>query len=343
MKKKIAVKKPLPAQMLDLIIGYWVSQLVFVAAKLGLADLLAEGSRTPVELAKATGTEVSSLKRVLRALASVGVFAERTGGRFALTPLAATLRSDRPDSMRDFALMMIEGYNWEPWQRLLDGVRTSEIPFHNVHGMKVFEYLGKHPEHAEVFSRSMASLSGTENIAIAAACDFSKLGTLADVGGAQGHLLATILERNPRLKGVLFDLPHAVEHARRAPYLTRKGIAHRVELVTGDFFESVPSGADAYIMKYILHDWNDAQCVTLLSNCRRAMPANGRVLAVDSVVESGNRPQWGKLLDINMLVLTGGRERTREEFARLFRRSGLRLKRVYATKCPLRIVEAVRA
>jgi hypothetical protein len=335
--------KPPAGRMLDLIVGYWVSQLVHVAAKLGLADLLAKRARTPADLARATGTNPQHLHRVLRALASVGVFAERADGRFALTPLAATLRGDRPDSMRDFALMMVEGYNWEPWGCLRQAVETGETPFHQVHRMGVFEYFAQHPEHAEVFSRSMASISGTENPAIAAAYDFSRVGTLADVGGAQGHLLAAILERNPRLQGILFDRPQVVEHARQAPYLKRRGIAGRVQFVAGNFFETAPAGADVYLMKYILHDWNDGQCVTILSNVRDTMPRNGRVLAVDTVVAPGNKPQWGKLLDINMLVLTGGRERTKREFAGLFKTAGLKLRRVVPTKCPLAIVEGVRA
>jgi O-methyltransferase/methyltransferase family protein len=335
------VEKPLPARMLDLVVGYWVSQLVFVAAKLAIADHLAGGAKTVRQLAKATQTEPHALHRMLRALASVGVFAERPGGRFALTPLASTLRSDRPDSLRDFVLMMVEGYNWKAWEHFHSAVATGEMVFPRVHGMKVFEYLAAHPEDAEVFSRSMASLSGTENPAVVAAYDFSKIGTLVDVGGAHGHLLAAVLERHPQMHGILFDRPNVIEHARVAPFLRQPKLAGRVRFVAGDVFESVPSGADACVMKYVLHDWTDDQCVTILNNCRAAMPKRGRVLVVDTVIESGNRPQWGKLLDITMLVVTGGRERTREEFTRLFERAGLRVKRVIPTKCPLSIVEGV--
>src|SRR5437867_5930754 len=201
-KKKRAGEKLLPTQMLDLIIGYWVSQLVFVAAKLGLADLLKDGPRTPAELAASTGTHASALQRVLRALAGVGVFAETKGGRFKLTPLAATLRRDVPRSMRDFALMMVEDYNWLAWQDILEAVRTGETAFPRVHGMKTFEYLGKHQEKARVFGQVMTSISGTENPAIATACNLAKIGTLVDVGGSQGHPLAEILRGNPGLKGV---------------------------------------------------------------------------------------------------------------------------------------------
>src|SRR5678815_5120981 len=243
---------PPSARMLDLIIGYWVSQLVHVAAKLQLADLLKDGPKSCAELAARTGTEPHRLYRLLRALASVGVFAERKAGRFALTPLATTLRSDRPDSMRDFALMMVERYNWDPWSRLLDGMSGEEVPFHAVHGMNAFEYLAKHPDDGVIFGRSMTSLSRTENPAVEAAYDFSRLGTLVDVGGSHGHLLAAILQKNRRLRGILFDQPHVLEQAKRAPYVSGSAVKERIKMMPGDFFISVPEGADAYIMKYIL-------------------------------------------------------------------------------------------
>ncbi len=329
--------------MLDLIIGYWVSKLVYVAARLDLADRLSKGPRSAAQLAKDAGVDPLALHRAMRALAGVGVFAEDKLGRFRLTPLGQTLRSDRPDSMRDFALMMPESYNWRAWDQLFEGIRTGETPFSGVHGMPAFDYLDRHPEDREIFARSMASLSATENPAVAAGYDFARLGTLVDVGGSQGHLLAAVLGRHAKLRGTLFDMPAVVEQARQAPYLTAPKLSGRIEFAAGDFFKAVPDSADAYMMKYILHDWNDDQCVTILGNCRDAMAPTGRVLIVDTVIAAGNRPQWGKLLDINMLALTGGRERTRAEFAELLERSGLRLKRVYSTACPLSIVVAVRA
>lgn len=342
-KKKSAKVKPLHAAMLELIIGYWVSQLVHVAAKIGLADLLKGGPKSPAELARSAGVDPRALHRVLRALASVGVFAERKDGRFALTPLAATLRSDRPDSMRAFAIMMVEDYNWEAWGDVLQSVETGQTAFDRVHGMKIFDYLGKHPDKARTFGEAMTSISSTENPAVTAAFDFSKLGTLVDVGGSHGHLLAAILKANPKVKGVLFDLPQVLEQARKAPYVGARELAGRIELAPGDFFQSVPQGADAYIMKYILHDWDDDRCTKILENCRRAMAPNGRVLVVDTVIPPGNDPHWGKLLDITMLVGPGGRERTRSEFVPLFARAGLKLKRIIPTACALSIVEGVAA
>ncbi|HEV8336675.1 MAG TPA: methyltransferase [Candidatus Polarisedimenticolia bacterium] len=338
-KKKLGGGKPLPGQMLDLVTGYWVSQLVYVAAKLELADRLAKGPKTAADLAAETGANPIALHRILRALAGVGVFKETAGGRFKLTPLAGTLRTGVPGSMRDFAVMMVEDYNWEAWQDILESVRNGEAAFPRVHGMKIFEYYEKHPEKGGDFARAMSSLSGTENPAIAAAYDFSALRTLVDVGGSQGHLLAEILRRNRRLRGVLFDLPHAVERAKAAPYLNAKGLHGRIEFVAGDFFRGVPEGADAYIMKYILHDWDDSLCTKILKSCREALAPGGRVLVVDTVVPRGNAPHWGKLLDVNMLAMTGGRERTASEFQDLLAGAGFRLKRIVPTACPLSIVE----
>jgi len=329
--------------MLDLIIGYWISELVLVVSKLNLADLLEKGPRTAADLAKSTGTNPGALHRVLRALAGVGVFSEVAGGRFKLTPLGATLRSRSPHSMRDFAIMMVDDYNVQAWQDLLESVRTGENAFPRVHGMPVFEYFLNHPEKGQVFGRAMASLSGTENPAVAAACDFSKSRTLVDVGGSQGHLLAEILRANPKLKGILFDLPLAAEQAMKSPYLNARGVKGRVEVMAGDFFQSVPQGADTYLMKYILHDWEDALSIKILENCRRGMAPGGRVLVVDTVIPRGNKPHWGKLLDINMLVATGGRERTAEEFKKLFAQAGFKVRRIIPTRCPLSIVEGAAA
>jgi len=335
------VGKPPPAQMLDLITAYWTSQLVSAVTRLGVPDQLGKGARTAAELVTKVGGDAGRLHRVLRALASVGVFAERSGGRFALTPLGHTLRSDAPFSLRNFALMMIDEVNWKAWSHLLDGIVKPVTPFETVFGCRVFEYLHRHPEKLETFARSMSSISATENPAVAEAYDFSRLDHVVDVGGSQGHLLAAILERHGSVRGTLFDLGEVVAQAQQAPYLTAGGLKGRVQFATGDFFAAVPPGADGYVMKYILHDWNDDECVQILTHCRRAMVENGRVLVVDTVVPPGNAPHWGKMLDINMLVLTGGRERTKADFAALFARAGLKLKKVHATACPLSIVEGV--
>jgi hypothetical protein len=329
-------------QMLNLIIGFWVSRLIYVATKLKIADLLKSGPRTTEELAAVAGVRAPALYRVLRALASVGVFAETKNGRFKLTPLASTLRTDAHASMRAFALMILSKHVWDSWEPLLDGVKADQMVYANVHGMPIFEYLEKHPEDLKTFGESMTSLSADQDPAVAAAYKFSGVETLVDVGGGHGHLLASILKVNPKLKGVLFDQPSVIEGAKKDVHVTTKGIMQRCAFQGGNFFESVPMGCDAYIMKSVVHDWSDEEVVKILSNCRSAMKENGRVLVVECVIPPGNQPGWGKLVDIQMLII-GGRERTKAEFEALFAQAGLKVKRVVPTKCPLSIVEGVRA
>jgi len=328
--------------MLDFTIGHWIARLTYVAAKLKLADLLKDGPRTVDQLAMAASVQAPALNRVLRALASVGIFSETTGRRFKLTPLAATLQTGIPGSLHAWTLMINEKYTWDSWEELLHGVKTHEIPFVKAHGVMPFEYLERHPEDLAVFGESMTSLSGTENPAIASAYPFSKIGTLVDIGGGYGSLLATILRANPKLHGVLFDQASVIARAQQDHHLTAAGISERCTLKSGNFFEEVPAGGDAYIMKYILHDWNDEQSVNILRNCRAAMNPKGRVLVVDNVIPPGNNPAWGKLLDIQMLII-GGRERTKKEFAAMFAEAGLKMSRVVPTSCALSIVEGVRA
>ncbi len=338
----MAKKLSPPEVMRSLAIGYWVARLVHVAAKLRLADLLKGGPRTPEYLATASGVQPLALYRVLRALASVGIFAETKSRRFRLTPLAATLQTGVPASMHAWALMINENWGWDSWKELLSGVKTGEVPFLKAHGIPIFEYFEKHPDDLQVFGESMTSLSRIENPTVAAAYKFSGLRTLVDVGGGHGSLLATILKANPKLKGVLYDQPSVIGRAEKDQHVTAKGIAERCRLESGNFFEAVPKGGDAYIMKYILHDWNDEACVKILANCRAAMNEKGKVLVVDNVIAPGNDPGWGKLLDIQMLII-GGRERTRKEFATMFTAAGLKLTRVVPTKCPLSIIEGIRA
>ena len=338
----MAKKLSAPEVMRNLAIGYWVARLVHVAAKLRLADLLKKGPRTVEDLATVAGVRPAMLYRILRALASVGVFAETKDRRFKLTPLAATLQTGVPASMHAWALMINENWGWDSWKELLHGVKTGEVPFLKAHGIPIFEYFEKHPEDLQVFGESMTSISRTENPAVAAAYKFSGIRTLVDVGGGHGSLLSTILKANPKLKGVLYDQPSVIARAEKDQHVTAKGIAERCRLESGSFFETVPKGGDAYIMKYILHDWNDEACVKILANCRAAMNEKGKVLVVDNVIAPGNDPGWGKLLDIQMLII-GGRERTKKEFAAMFAEAGLKLTRVVPTKGPLSIVEGVRA
>lgn len=331
-----------PEFMRNLAIGHWVARLIHIAAKLRLADLVKKGPRTVEDLATAAGVQPLALYRILRALASVGVFAETKNRRFKLTPLAATLRTDVPASMHGWALMINENWGWDSWKELLHGVKTGEMPFLKAHGMPIFEYFETHPEDLQVFGESMTSLSRSENPTVPAAYKFSGIRTLVDVGGGHGSLLATILKANPKLKGVLYDQHSVVSRAEKDQHVTAKGIKERCRLESGNFFEAVPTGGDAYIMKSILHDWNDEACVKILANCRDAMNEMGKILVVDNVIAPGNDPSWGKLLDIQMLII-GGRERTKKEFAAMFAEADLKLTRVVPTKGPLSIVEGVRA
>ncbi|MGH7342951.1 MAG: methyltransferase [Candidatus Rokuibacteriota bacterium] len=335
-------RRPRPQQaMLDHITGYWVSQMIFVAAKLGIADVLAKGPKTPAAVAEQVGAHAPFVHRVLRTLASLGVLAETSNGRFRLTPTGATLRSGVPGSLRDFAIMMVSDHCWRGWGALLHGVRTGDVGFDHVFGQRFFDYLVAHPDKEQEFAASMASISGAENDAVARAYGFGRFGRLVDVGGAHGHLLATVLRRHRKLRGVLYDQPQVVAGAAASGFLA--GLESRVEVAGGDFFASVPTGADAYMMKYILHDWDDERCKTILALCRDAVAPGGRVLVVENVIEPGNRPSWGKLLDVNMLALLTGKERTKAEFKDLFARAGLRLRRVYPTASPISIVEATAA
>lgn len=342
-------RKPPPpqAEMRSLIAGYWVSRLIYVAAKLGLADLLKDGPRTAEALAAAAGVHPPALYRVLRTLAGYGLFAETKGKRFKLTPLGATLRTGVPKSMHGFALMLVEKHVWDAWEQLLYAVQTGRLPFDKIFGMPFYKYLEQHPEDLKVFGEAMTSLSGTENPEIAAAYQTIQkaagIRTLIDVAGGHGSLLAMILKKNPRIRGVLFDVPPVVARAKTERHLTATGVSDRCTFMAGDFFASVPRGGDAYILKYILHNWDDDNSVRILTNCRVAMNPKGRILVADPVIPPGDKPDWGKLLDIQMMVVVPGKERTKEEFAALFKRAGLKLTRVLPTGCPLSLVEAVRA
>jgi hypothetical protein len=335
-------KKASPSSlMFNVIAGRWVTQMISVVATLGIANLLKDGPRTVEELASAAPAQAGPLYRVLRALASVGVFEEVKNRRFKLTPLASTLRSDVSGSMRSLAMMTGSQYHVDSWQQLLHGVRTGETPFRRAHGVPMFEYFERHPEDLKIFGEAMTNVSMTENPAIAAAYKFSAMRSLVDVGGGNGSLLRAILGANPKLRGVHFDQPLVSARARADVSLTAQSVADRCGFEAGSFFEAVPKGGDAYMIKRVLHDWSDEEAVKILSNCRGAMNAKARVLVIESVIQPGNTPDRGKLLDVQMFVI-GGRERTKTEFAALFKEAGLRLTRVIRTNCPLSIAEGVR-
>jgi C-methyltransferase len=322
----------------QMINGKWVSKAISVAAELRIADVLRAGPRSCAEIARETGATEGGVYRLLRALSVVGVFSELEGRRFELTPIGEYLRTDRPESLNGWARFQGHDVTWRAWGRLDDGVRTGGPVFRRAFGMTAFEYLDRNPEAAEVFNAAMTSISSTEAEAIARGYDFSGISKLCDVAGGHGLLLATILSANPRLRGVLYEMPHAIEGARRL--FAERGLASRCEVVSGDFFASVSGGCDAYIFKHIIHDWDDQRSVAMLSNCRKAMTPDGRLLVIEMVVPGPNEAHFGKLLDLEMMAMTEqGRERTREEFADVFRQAGFELTRVIPTQGPISIVE----
>ncbi|HJQ26988.1 MAG TPA: methyltransferase [Blastocatellia bacterium] len=329
------------AYLIQLGFGPLIAQALFVAARLGIADHLADGPLPVSELAARTQTHERSLYRILRSLASVGVFAESNPGVFQLNPVAEMLRSDVPGSMRNGIIFMGESWHWQAWGDTQYSVKTGKPSWDQVHGAAVFDYFGAHPDAAEIFNLAMTDMSMAQAPAVVQSYDFSGFTTLADIAGGHGYLLAQILKANPNLKGILFDVPSVIEGA--GALLEREGVAARVEKASGDFFEAVPAGADAYIMKHIIHDWDDERATKILRSIQAAMPDDGKVLIVDTVVPPGNEPHYSKLLDLEMLTLPGGVERTADEFRELLAAAGLRLTRIIPTPSPMSIIEAVKA
>jgi len=317
------------------------SKAIWVAAELGVADHL-EGEATPVErLAAGTGADPEALYRVMRFLASAGVFRELENRRFAHTPISRTLASDHPSRARAAVRMIASPYMWSAIGQFRHAVLTGEAGGQKAHGMPVFDYFGQHPEDAAVFNDAMIGIHGGEPPAVAAAYPFGEIQTVADVGGGSGNMLIHVLRAHGHLKGILFDLPHVAEAARAR--LAQEGLGGRCEVRPGSFFESVPEGADAYILSHIIHDWDEASCLKILQNCRRAMKQEAKLLLVEFVIPGPNDRHPAKPLDLIMLAVTGGRERTPDEYAALFQKAGLRLSRVVPTASPASVIEAVRA
>ncbi len=329
---------PPPIAVLQMIGGYWIARILYVVTDLGIADLIDERPRPTVELADATGVHPRALYRVLRALAGVGIFTEDEAGNFHLTPVGATLRRTAPDSMRAMVLSELGGEHFDAWTNLAQSVKTGEIAFDHKYGQDVWEYYAENPARAAIFNESMTNVSAATNAAVVAAYDFSSTHKLVDVAGGHGSLIANILSANPHLHGVLFDQSHVVNGSGA----NLASVADRCEVIGGNMFEAVPSGADAYLMKWIIHDWNDERSLTILKNCHRAMAENGKLLLVEMVVPPGNDMDFAKLMDINMLVMTGGCERTAAEYADLLAQAGFKLTRIVPTAGPASVIEAVR-
>ncbi len=327
------------ARLLDLVNGFKVSQALHVAATLGIADLLKNGPRSGDDLAAATGTHPGSLYRLLRALAAVDVFRENSDRCFALTSLGECLRSDATEPVAPWAVFIGQPEYWQAWGHFLDSVRTGEHAFRHAHRMNTWEYYARNPEAGAAFDRAMTSRSRRQANAVLNACDFGRFTCVVDVGGGHGALLAEILAKHQSVRAVLFDQPHVVAGAEQL--LRAFGVADRCQIVAGDFFETVPDGGDAYVLKFILHDWEDEQATAILRNCRLAIAPNGRMLVIESEISPPNEGASDKFLDLTMLVHTGGRERTREEWAALFATAGFRLVDATPIEAQVSIIEGV--
>lgn len=321
-----------------LIVGFQVSQAIHVAAVLGIADLLVDGPRTSDELAAETDADAASLYRLLRALASVGVFREEEGRRFALTATGEPLRSDVPGSLRGWAALHGRPYLREAWSHLEHSIRTGENAFQHVHGTDVWSYRAERPEESVIFDRAMQALTGASNRALLDAYDFGRFGTVVDIGGGNGALLAALLIEYPTMQGVVFDQPHVVANAEAL--LEAGSVADRCRVVGGSFFEEVPAGGDAYAMKSILHDWDDKEAAAILRVCRGAMTEEARLLLIERIVGPPNEDQRTKFADLNMLVAPAGRERTIEEWEALLKSAGFRLAKATPTASGLAVIEA---
>ncbi|MCW2519844.1 MAG: O-methyltransferase [Mycobacterium sp.] len=329
---------PAPAAMMEIILSTWTSQAITAATQLGVADALADGPLPIDELAARVGADPDALSRLLRALIGRGVFRRRRDLRYELNPLAASLRSNAPASMAWAARFYGSAEQRERWTALADAVRGGNAIVPALRGKSSFEYFADHPGLAELFDRTMLSISELTDAPVAAGYDFSAYPIIVDVGGGHGSLLAAILARAPNSRGVLYDLPRVAASA--TDLLLRNGLGHRVVVADGSFFDAVPSGGDAYVLKNVIHDWPDDEALHILRNVRTAAGPEGTVLLVEFVIPDHDRDFPGKWVDLEMLLNLGSRERTAAEYGELLRRAGFQMTRVVQTATPLSVVEA---
>jgi hypothetical protein len=329
---------PAPFALLQLTMGSIVTQAIHVAAKLDFAGILSAGPLPADEIAQRAGSHPDSTARLLRTLASLGIFTEQEDGQFGLTPMADALRADAPMSMRGMALLMGHPYQWEDWGHLMDSIQTGEPVLEKLRGMGGYEFLAANPEFAEVFEGGMGTLSDLETVPIAEGYDYSQFNTIVDVFGGHGAVLAAILQRAQNTKGVLFEF--RAEQLGAGQLFEEAGVADRCSLDTGGMFEKAPSGGDCYILKHIVHEWPEAKALQILKNVREAISDDGTVLLMEFVLPDGNEPHPGKLVDLWLMILMGGRERTRGQYAELLNRAGFQLTRVIQTASSAAIIEA---
>lgn len=330
----------LPETLLQMTNGTFVTQAIYVAAKLGIADLLKDSPKSSDELAKLTNVDAQSLYRLLRALSSNGIFAEGKNRQFQLTPLAACLQSDRPGSMRTFAIFLGEPWLWQVCGSLLDSVKTGKNAFENIYGTKPLSYLTQHPEVMQSLYEAVNAFTSSLIPVVLASYDFLPFSKIVDVGGGHGALIAEILKLNPTMKGILFDQPVVAERARH--FIEAKGVAERCEIVVGNLFELMPSGGDAYILKHVIHTWDDENALTILKNCHQAMVENGRLLVFEAIIPPANKPSLSKWFDLHMLMMGDGRERTETEYRALLTAAGFMVRKVVSTQTSIDVIEAMK-
>lgn len=327
------------AGLMKLINGFWMTQAVYVAAKLGIAEQLANGAQSAAELVEHVPVAERPLHRLLRALASVGVFAERPDGRFELTPMADVLRADSAGSLKPMALMRGE-WQYGAWGELFHCITTGGSAFEKLFGQPMFDFLATDPQRGALFDAAMTSIHGRETALLLDAYDFGAVDLVIDIGGGNGSLLSAILRKHSKLHGLLFDLPSVIERAMLNDSLC--DVRERLSFQAGSFFESIPSRDGIYLMRHIIHDWNDEQSTTILKQCRAAMSPTSRLLIAEFVIPTGNDPFLGKWFDLAMLVGPGGQERTADEYSALLAASGLKMTRIVPTIGEISLVEAVR-
>jgi hypothetical protein len=332
---------PPQAQLMQMAMGFTAPFLLRVTAQLCLADHLADGPKTARQLADLASASAPALYRLLRTLASIGIFTEDEAHRFSITELAEPLRSNVPGSVRTSILSVTGEIFTIPWSKLQYSVQTGQSSFDHDFGVPFFDYLTSHPDEAAMFSDFLIGFNSADAPAIAAAYDFSPYANIADIGGATGHILATILASHPGPRGTLFDLPHNQPGAMEL--LRSRGMVDRVSFSPGSFFESVPAGCDLYILSHVIHDWSEEQCLKILANCHRAMSPTSRLLIIEMVLPEGNAFHPGKMLDMTMLATTPGQERTEPEYRALLEKANFKLNRVIPTNSAVSIVEALPA
>jgi hypothetical protein len=332
---------PPQAEIFHIIGGYWLSRAVYLAARLKLADAVGDQPASLAAIADVTGTRPDRLRRLMRALAAHGFFQDCGNETFSQTPLSETLRSDRPGSMRAFAEAELGHDHYDSWRNFETCLREDGTAFERVYGMPIWRYYAEHPETNALFGEAMTNLTSIANAGILAGYQFSSFRRAVDVGGGHGSFLCAILDNHPDARGVLFDLPSVLADAAKARFVTRH--QDRLELVGGDFFEAVPANGDLYLLKFVLHDWDDERSGHILNNIRRVIDPSGRLIVVEIVLPPMNEPHIGPLIDLNMMVMTGGAERTEIEYRELLAKSGFRMDRVTPTPSPFSVIEGTPA